>query len=281
MSHHQIDRIRAAIKASLPRARIVLIGSRFYNEQISTSDYDLLVLSNLPVKKSRKQEIVGRLAAEKIKYDIHFIPKLFIFLGWKYVAGKDLDSGHVIRLRLNRKIRSAIFASRIKMAYYYYATEEYNNSAIALLRVRLLPEADTDIDIFSFGGNFRMLEKLRDTFSDEEYGLYKQALTNRTDDKEGLIDTKLLLSLMNNLYRDSPDNLFQLQHNLQYYVYSIKRGSLKVTVNYNGAITCALSHYTNGNPKESTRQLSKLTTVTDLDAQIREYACLSILEMKN
>ena len=281
MSHNSIDRIRSAIKASLPNARIILVGSYYYNEQIATSDYDLLVLSNFPVRRSKKQEIVTRLARDKIKYDIHFMPKLFIFLRWKYIAGKDLDSGENIQLRLTGKVRSAVFASRIKMAYYYYLTKEYNNSIIALLRAKIIPDAVTDIDIFSFAGNLQLLERCRSKLSDEEYSLYKKALLNRADARGEVTDTRLLLALINEVFQHSPDNLFQVQHNLQYCVYSIRRGSLRVLVNYNGAITCALHHYMNDNPEESTRQLSKLTKVTDLDAQLKEYSCLSVLEIKN
>ncbi len=281
MSHHPIDRIRSAIKASLPGARTILVGSYFYNEQTATSDYDLLVLSNFPVRKSTKQEIIKRLVHDEIKYDIHFIPKIFIFLKWKYVAGKDLDSGKDIRLQLTRKIRLAVLASRIKMAFYYYLTKEYGKSAIALFRARILPHAETDIDIFSLAGNLRLLEELRSKISDEEYLLYKNALINRTDAQGEGTDTRLLLKLINEVFLHSQDNLFQVPHNLQYYVYSIRRGSLKVLVNYNKAITCALYHYTNNNPEASARQMSKLTKVTHLAEQLKEYSNLSILEEKN
>jgi len=281
MSHYPIDRIRSAIKASLPSARIILAGSYFYNEQTETSDYDLLVLSNFPVRKHKKQAIIERLAHEKIKYDIHFIPKLFIFLKWKQIAGKDLDSEKDIRLRLTRKVCSAVLASRIKMAYYYYLTKDYGKSIISLFRARMLPYAETDIDIFSFAGNLRLLEQFRSKLTDEEYLLYKKALINRTDARGEVTDTRLLLALINETFLLSRNNLFQVQHNLQYYVYSIRRGSLKVLVNYNKAITCALHHYTNDNLKESARQLSKLTDVTHLYEQLKEYSHLSVLEIKN
>ncbi len=281
MSHHSIDRIRSAIKASLPSARIVLVGSYYYNEQTADSDYDLLVLSNFPVKRSKKQAIVARLERAGIKYDLHFIPKLFIFLKWKYVAGKDLDSGKDIRLELTRRVRSAVLASRIKMAYYYYLGEEYNKSIIALLKVRIMPNAVTDIDIFSFTGNLRLLEQLRSEFSEEEYLLYKEALVKRADVQGKATDTEQLLGMINEMFLRSKGDLFQLQHNLQYYAYSIRRGSFKVLVNYNKAITSALYHYMNDNPEESTRQLSKLTKVTHLEDQLKEYSCLSMFEMKN
>jgi len=281
MSPHPIDRIRSTIKASLPNARIVLVGSYFYNEQSATSDYDLLVLSNFPVSSSKKQEIVARLAHDAIKYDIHFIPKLFILLKWKIVAGKDLDSGKDIRLQLNKKTRSTIFASRFKMAYFYYLTKDYHLSIIALLRAKILPYAETDIDIFSFAGNMCLLEQLRSNISDEEYLLYKTAVLNRANTQKDAIDTSLLLTLINDMFLQSKDNLFQLPHNLQYYTYSIKRGSLSLLVNYNKAITSALHHYTNGNLEESNRHLSKLTKVTSLDEQLKEYSQLSVLELKN
>ncbi len=281
MSPHSIDRIRSAIKASLPNARIVLVGSYFYHEQSATSDYDLLVLSNFPVSSSKKQEIVARLTHDGINYDLHFIPKLFILLKWKIVAGKDLDSGKDIQLQLNKKTRSTIFASRIKMAYFYYLTKDYHLSIIALLRVRILPYAETDIDIFSFAGNLRLLEQIRGNLSNEEYLLYKTALINRTNTQKDTIDTSLLLTLINEMFLHSKDSLFQLPHNLQYYAYSIKRGSLSLLTNYNKAITSALHHYTNGNLEEANKQLSKLTKVTSLDEQLKEFAQLSVLELKN
>ena len=77
------------------------------------------------------------------------------------------------------------------------------------------------------------------------------------------------------------DNLFQLQHNLQYYIYSIKRGSPKILVNYNKDVTCALYHFANDNPEESALQLSKLTKVTHLEEQLKEYSQFAVLEMKN
>jgi predicted nucleotidyltransferase len=281
MNPQPIDRIRSAIKASLPNARIVLVGSYFYNEQSATSDYDLLVLTIFPVKKSKKQEIVARLANDEIKYDIHFIPRLFILLKWKIVAGKDLDSGKDIRLRVTKRVCSTVFASRIKMAYYYYLTKEYHLSVIALLRARILPYAVTDIDIFSFAGNMHLLEQIRSNLNDEEYLLYKTALTNGTESREDTIDTRLLLTLINETFLHKKYSLFQVPHNLQYYAYSIRRGSLSLLVNYNQAITSALYHYMNGDLEKSTKQLSKLTKVTSLNDQLKEYSQLSVLEMKN
>jgi len=281
MNSHSLDHIRSAIKASLPRARIILIGSYFYNEQTADSDYDLLVLSNFPVRRSKKQEIIKRLAQDEIKYDIHFIPKLFILLGWKFVAGKDLDSGKNFRSKLTRNARLAILASRIKMAFYYYLIKEYDKSTIALFRARMLPHAETDCDLFSFAGKSHLLERLRSEISDEEYLLYKKALNHRTDNQETVTDTRLLLTLINEIFLQSKNNLFQVPHNLQYYVYSIRRGSLKVLVNYNKAIISALYHYMNDNPEESARQLSKLTKVTHLVEQLKEYSSLSLLEVKN
>ena len=96
-----------------------------------------------------------------------------------------------------------------------------------------------------------------------------------------MADKRQLLALINEIFLRSRDKLFQLQHNLHYYVYSIRRGSFKVLVNYNQAITCALYHYTNDNLEESARQLSKLTKVTHLGEQLKEYSDLSVLEMKN
>ena len=281
MNHHPINRIRSAIKASLPGARIILAGSYFYNEQTENSDYDLLVLSNLPVRKSKKQAIITRLARDKIKYDIHFVPKVFILLGWKNIAGKDLDTGKDIRLRLTRRVCSAVLASRIKMAFYYYLKKEYGRSTIALFRARILPCAQTDIDIFSFAGNLRLLERFRSNFTDEEYLLYRNALANRTDTRGKDTDTRQLLALINDVFLHASGSLFQIQHNLQYYAYSLKRGSLNIPVNYNKTITCALYQYTNGNPEESARELSKLTKVTRLDEQLKEYSCLSVLEIKS
>jgi len=281
MNHHPINRIRSAIKTSLPGARIILAGSYYYNEQSENSDYDLLVLSGFPVRRSKKQAIITKLEEDKIKYDIHFIPKVFVFLGWKNIAGKDLDTGKNIRLRLTRRVCSAVLASRIKMAFYYYLTKEYGRSTIALFRVRILPCAQTDIDIFSFAGSLRLLERFRSNFTSEEYSLYRKALTNRADTRGKTTDARQLLALINDVFLHASGNLFQIQHNLQYYVYSMRKGSFKILVNYNKTITCALYHYANGNPEESARELSKLTKVTRLDKQLKEYSCLSLLEIKS
>ncbi|MDH3716430.1 MAG: hypothetical protein OET44_21585, partial [Gammaproteobacteria bacterium] len=207
--------------------------------------------------------------------------ELFVALGWKNIAGKDLDTGEDIRLRLTRKIRAEVLANRIKMAYYYYLNEEYGLSVVALFRAQALPHAKTDIDIFSFAGNLRLLERIRSEFTEEEYLLFKNALINRTDAAAEKTEKKLLLAGINKLFLQARDNFFQLQHNLQYYVYAMRRGSINAWVNYNGAITSALHHYMNKNPDESARQLSKLTLVTDLGEQLKEYARLGVLEVRN
>jgi predicted nucleotidyltransferase len=276
-----IDQLKSAIKAILPRSQIVLVGSFYYNEQTSSSDYDLLVLSTFPVRKSKQQAIVTRMADAKIEYDIHFIPKLFVCLNWKLVAGRDLDTGRDIRLRMTTRVRSTIRSTRIRMAYYYYLTQQYNKAVIELLRVRLLPYAESDVDLFSYAGKQQLLERLRRQFDEDEYQLYKSALNNRSNTGGQKIDTRLLIEKINQVFQGFKDDLFQLQHNLQYYAYSLKRGSLNPLVNYNKAITAALFHFANGELDESARQLSKLTKVTQLDEQLKEYALLSVLTIEN
>ena len=150
-----------------------------------------------------------------------------------------------------------------------------------MLRVRLLPYAETDLDVFSFSGNQRLLEQLRGRFADDEYLLYKTALNNRNDAREEAIDSRVLLDNINKVFHQWKDDLVWLPHNLQYYAYAIKHGSLNLLVNYNKAITCALCHFVNGRLEESAKQLSKLTEVTELEEQLREYALLSVLKIEN
>jgi hypothetical protein len=167
------------------------------------------------------------------------------------------------------------------MAYYYYLTQQYNKAVIELLRVRLLPYAESDVDLFSYAGKQQLLERLRRQFDEDEYQLYKSALSNRSNTGGQKIDTRLLIEKINQVFQGFKDDLFQLQNNLQYYAYSLKRGSLNPLVNYNKAITAALFHFANGELDESARQLSKLTKVTQLDEQLKEYALLSVLTIEN
>ncbi len=276
-----VDRLRSRIQAVLPKASIVLVGSQHYGESTPDSDHDLIVLTYLPVGRKLRQSIARTLADENIKYDIHFIPRLMVLIGWKNIAGTDLETGERMQVNLSSRIRSALFANRIKMAYYYYVFGRYESSALSLLRTRLLPYAKNDEDVFSFAGNKKLLESVSGNFSVPEYHLYSEIISNRISGSKVSVDSEKLLGLINKSYDERPDNLFHLNYNVRYYVYAINSGLPKFWVNYSGTITKALYHYANGDIEASTQTLSRLTKVTDLKSQLEEYTELSMLEIEN
>ncbi len=272
------QRIRTIIKSALPRAQVVLVGSRFYEEARPDSDYDLLVLSTLPVRRSVKQQIIHALQQARINYDIHFVPRLFVYLGWKQVAGRDLDSGQNIPLRLTRRVRTTVRANQIKMCYYHLLTGDLHRAALALMRARLLPHAETDRDIFCLAGSRKLIDRIHDQLSEQEISLYKRVLSS--DDTIIDDDRNLLLDLINETFTTNRNRLFRIQHNLQYYAYSFRRRSLHLWVDYNRVITTALHHFVNARPDAAITELEKLTPVTSLRSQLLEYAQLSVLEIK-
>ncbi len=276
-----VDFLWSTIKAILPKASIVLVGSQHYGESTPDSDHDLIVLTHLPVGGKFRRRIAEALAAENVKYDIHFIPRLMVVLGWKNVAGTDLETGERMQVTLSARVRSALFANRIKMAYYYYVFGRYESSALSLLRTRLLPHAKNDTDIFSFAGNMKLLKSLRTNFGKEEFQLYLDTISSRLNGAKISVDSDLLLALINESYDQRADNLFHINFNVRYYVYNLKKGLPRFWVNYCGTITEALRHYANGDTAASAMALAKLTKVTDLEQQLEEYTELSMLEIEN
>ena len=278
MTDHTLKQIRATIHSKLPRAQIVLVGSRYYDEARPDSDYDLLVLSTLPVRSHTKQRIVDALERAQINYDIHFVPKVFVYLGWKHVAGRDLDSGQDIELRLSKRVCKTIRANQIKMAYYHLLADDLHKATLALMRARLLPWARTDRDIFSMSGSRKLIDRIHDQLTGQEVSLYRRVLSGDgaiTDD-----DRAQLLELANRAFTANRNNLFRIQHNLQYYAYSLRNRSLRLWVDYNCAITTALHHFVNARPDAAAMELEKLTPVTSLRSQLLEYSQLSMLESR-
>ncbi len=279
MSQPPLENIRSTIKSALPHAQIVLVGSRFYEESRPDSDYDLLVLSTFPVRRHIKRRIIKALTQAQINYDIHFVPRIFVSLGWKHLAGRDLDSGQNIQLRLNSRIRTTVRANQIKMAYYHLLTDDLHKATLALMRARLLPWAETDRDIFSKSGSRKLIGRIHDQLTGQEVSLYERVLSDEdtiTDD-----DKALLLKLLNRTFLANRNRLFRIQHNLQYYAYSFRNRSLHVWVDYNRTITTALHHFINARPDAAIMELKKLTPVTELRSQLLEYAQLSMLEIKH
>ncbi len=271
--------LHGTIRQLLPRAQVVLTGSHYYGDAHPDSDYDLVVITALPVRRSRRRELGRRLAATGLRFDVHLIPRPLLWLRWKNLAGRDLDSGACLTLRLSPRVRREILANRLKMAWYHCLRGEPALAAIALLRLRLLTQARDDRELFSLTGNRRLLERLRERLDEQEYDLYRAALCVRPDGATRPIPRPLLLRLLEASWQRHRGELFQLQHNLRYWAYALRNGRPRLLVNYNERMTAALRHYVHGKRRAAARELGRLVSVSNLEQQLQEYTLLRMLDI--
>jgi predicted nucleotidyltransferase len=93
--------IKSAVLAFLPDAKILLFGSRVIDNYRTNSDYDILVISEVPQNIKEKITYAG-----KIRNDL---AKIFIDVDVLVKSGGDVEiqrtlPGHIVKSAMNQSI---------------------------------------------------------------------------------------------------------------------------------------------------------------------------------